>query len=141
MEALHQLAELFQHAVTKSDNTSNSVAPPNMTQTQQEPQAKPPTATPKHDAHPHRPNIIKDDDGNQPQKLTHKNQPLGLGLPPQHNPSTPHDSPPDSATSPRVTPSPRVKQLPWYQTRSRTRRQNPISSKYADAANYISIAE
>ena len=31
MEALHQLAELFQQAVTKSDNTPNSVAPPNIT--------------------------------------------------------------------------------------------------------------
>ena len=29
MEALHQLAKLFQQAVKKSDNTSNSVAPPN----------------------------------------------------------------------------------------------------------------
>ena len=28
MEALHQLAELFQQAVTKSNNTSISVAPP-----------------------------------------------------------------------------------------------------------------
>ena len=86
-----------------SDNTSNSVAPPNITQTQQDPQAKIQTATPKHDAHPHCPNIIKDDDGNQPHKLTHKNQPLGLGLLPQRNNSTLHHIPPDFATSPRVT--------------------------------------
>ena len=141
MEALHQLAELFQRAVTKSDNTSNSVASPNMMQTRQEPQAKFPTVTPKHDAHPHRPNIIEDDDGNQPQKLTHKNKPLGLGIPPQRNTPTPHHIPPDFATSPRVTSSPRVEQSPRYQTRSRTRQQNYISSKYADAENYIAIAE
>ena len=36
IEALHQLAELFQQAVKKSDNTSNSVAPPNITQTRQD---------------------------------------------------------------------------------------------------------
>ena len=122
MEELHQLAELFQQAVTKSDNTSNSVAPPNITQTQQEPQAKIQTATTKHDAHPHRPNIIEDDDSNQPQKLTHKNQPLGLGLPPQHNTSTLHHIPPDFATYPRVTPYPRMEQSPRYQTQSNTRR-------------------
>ena len=46
MEALHQLAKLFQQAVKKSNNTSNSVASPNMTQTQQEPQAQIQTATP-----------------------------------------------------------------------------------------------
>ena len=114
IEALHQLAEIFQKAVTKSDTTSNSVAPPNMTQTRQEPQAKISTATPKHDAHPHRPNIIKYDNGNQPQKLTHENQPLGLALPPQRNTSTPHHIPPDFATSPRVTPSPRVEESPGY---------------------------
>ena len=141
MEVLHQLAELFQQAVTKSNNTPNSVAPPNMTQTRQESQTKTPLATPKHDAHTHLPNIIEDNDGNQPQKLTHGNQLLELGLPPQHNTSTPHYIPPDSATSPRVTPSTRVKQLPRYQTRSRTRRQNSISSKYANAENYIAIAE
>ena len=73
MEALHQLAELFQQAVTKSDNTSNPIPPPNIAQTLQEPKAKIQTATPKHDAHPHRPNIIEDDDSNQPQKLTNKN--------------------------------------------------------------------
>ena len=95
MEALHQLAKLFQQAATKSDNTSNFVAPPNITQTRQEPQAKIQTATPKHDAHPHRPNIIEDDDKNQPQKLTHENQPLGLVLPPQLNTSTLHHIPPD----------------------------------------------
>ena len=83
MEALHQLAELFQQVVTKNDNTSNSVAPPNMKQMRQDPQAKIPMATPKQNAHPHLPNIIEDNDGNQPQKLTHKNQPLGLGIPPQ----------------------------------------------------------
>ena len=133
MEALHQLAELFQQAVTKSDNTSNSVAPLNITQMRQEPQAKIQTATPKHDAHPHRPNIIKDNDGNQTQKLTHENQLLGLGLSPQHNIPTPHYIPTNSAKYPRV------KQSPRYQTRSRTRQQNSISSKYADAANYIAI--
>ena len=89
----------------------------------------------------HRPNIIEDDNGNQPQKLTHRNKPLGLGLPPQRNTSTTHYIPPDSATYPRVTPSPRVKQFPRFQTRSRTCRQNSISSKYVDAANYIAIVE
>ena len=64
METLHQLSELFQQTVTKSDNTPNSVAPPNITQTRQEPQAKIQTATKKHDAHPHRPNIIEDENGN-----------------------------------------------------------------------------
>ena len=66
MEELHQLAELFQQAVKNGDNTSNSVSPPNIKQTQQEQQAKIQTATPKHEAHPHRPNIIEDDDGSQP---------------------------------------------------------------------------
>ena len=141
MEALHQLAELFQQAVTKNDNTSNSVAPLNMTQTRQEPQARIITANPKHDAHPHRPNIIEDNDGNQPQKLDQENQLLGLGLLPQRNTSMPHHIPPDSATSPRVAPSPRVEQPPRYQMRSRTRRPNSMSSKYADAENYIAIAE
>ena len=92
----------------KSDNTSNSVATPNITQTRKEPQAKIQRANQNHDAHPHRPNIIEVNDGNQPQKLTHENQPLGLGLPPQRNTSTPHHIPPDFAKSPRVTPSPRV---------------------------------
>ena len=108
MEALHQLAELFQQAVTKSDNTPNSVAPPNITQTRQEPQAQIQTATQKHDAHPHCPNIIEDNNDNQPQKLAHKDQLLGLGIPPQRKTSTPHHIPPDYATSPRVTPSSRV---------------------------------
>ena len=107
--------------MTKNDNTSNSVRPPNMTQTRQEPKAKIPTETPKHDTHPHSPNIIEDDNRNQPQKLDHENQPLGLGLPPQRNTSTPHHIPPDSATSPRVAPSPRVAQPPRYQTRSHAR--------------------
>ena len=141
MEALHQLAKLFQQSVTKSDNTSNSVAPPNIMQTQQEQQAKIHTATPKYDAHPHCPNIIEDGNGNQPQKLTHEDQPLGLVLPPQRNTSTPHHIPPDYATSPGVTPSPRVEQSPRYQTRSRTRQQNSILSKYADAENYIATVE
>ena len=111
MEALHQLAELFQQAVTKNDNTHNSVAPPKMMPARQDP-----TITPTHDAYPHHSNIIEDDDGNQPQKLDHRSQPLGLGLPPQRNNSMPHYIPPDSVTSPRVahihrqpvTPSPRV---------------------------------
>ena len=141
MEALHQLAELFQQAVTKSDNTPNSVAPPNITQTRQERQAQIQTATPKHDTQPHCPNIIEDDNGNQPQKLSHENQPLGIVLPPQRNTSTPHHIPPDYGTSPRVTPCPRVEESPQYQMQSRTRRQNSISSKYADAENYIAIAE
>ena len=137
MEALHQLAELFQQAVTKSDNTPNSAAPPNITQTQQAPQAQIQTKTKKNDAHTHRPNIIEDNNGNQPQKLAHEDQPFGLGLPPQRNTSMPHNIPPDYATSPRVTPFPRVVLSPQYQTRSRTRQQNSISSKYANAANYI----
>ena len=141
MEALHQLAKFFQQAVTKNDNTSNSVVPPNMTQTRQYPQAKIPTSNPKHDAHPHHPNIIEDNDGNQPHKLDHENQPLGLGIPPQRNTSTSHYIPPVSATSPRVAPYPRVEQLPRYQTRSRTHLPNSMSSKYADAENYIATAE
>ena len=108
MESLHQLAELFQKEVTKNNNTSNSVAPPKMTPTRKEPQAKIPPTTPMHDAHSYLPNIIQDDDGNQPQKLDHRNQPLGLGLPPQRNNSRPHYTPPDSATYPRVAPSLRV---------------------------------
>ena len=149
MEALHQLAKLFQQAVTKNDDTPNSVAPPKMTPTRQEPQTKVPTTTPTHYAHPHRPNIIEDNDGNQPQKLDHGNQPLGLDLPPQRNSSMPHYIPPEYVTSPRVahihhqpvTPSPMVEQPPRYQTRSHTCRPNSISSKYSDAANYITIVE
>ena len=141
MEALHQLAELFQQAVTKSDNTPNSIAPTNATQTRKDPQAQIQTATQKHDAHPDRPNVIEEDNGNQPQKLAHEDQPLGLVLPPQRNTSTPHHIPPDYATSPRVAPYPRVEESPRYQTQSRTRQQNSISSKYANAANYIVIAE
>ena len=108
MEALHQLAELFQQAVTKSDNTPNSVAPPNITKTRQASQPHIHTALQKHDAHPPCPNIIEDDNGNQPQKFPHEDPPLGLGPPPQRNTSTPHHIPPDFTTSPRVTPSPRV---------------------------------
>ena len=126
MEALHQLAKLFQRAVTKSGNTPNSVAPPNITQTRQGPQAQIQTETQKNDAHPHRPSNIEDNNVNQPQKLAHKDQPLGLGLPPQRNNSTSHHIPPDYATSPRVTPSPRVEESPRYQTRSRTRQQKSI---------------
>ena len=47
MEALHQLAKLFQQAVTKSDNTPNCVAPPNITQTLQETQSQIQTETKK----------------------------------------------------------------------------------------------
>ena len=149
MEALHQLAELFQQAVTKNGDRPNSVAPLKMTPTQQDPQARVPTTTPTHDAHPHCSNIIEDDDINQPLELDHRNQPLGLGLLPQRNNSLPHYILPDSVTSPRVarihrqpiTPFPRVEQPPWYQTRSYTRRLNSISSKYADAENYIAIVE
>ena len=90
MEALHQLAKRFQREVSKNDDTPNSVAPPKMTPTQQKPQARVPTTTPTHDAHPHRSNIIEDDDGNQPLELDYGNQPLGLGLPPQRNNSMPH---------------------------------------------------
>ena len=64
MEALHQLAELFQQAVTKNNNTPNSVAPPAITQTRQAPQPHIQTELQKYDAHPHRPNIIEDDNGN-----------------------------------------------------------------------------
>ena len=61
----------------------------------------------------------------------------------------PHYIPPESVTYPRVahihcqpvTPSPNVEQPPQYQTRSYTRRPNSISSKYADAANYIATEE
>ena len=141
MEALHQLAELFQQAVTKSDNTPNSVAPPNITQTRQDPQAQIQTANQKQDTYPHRTNITEDDNSNQPQKLAHKDQPLGLVLPPQRNTSTPHHIPSNYATSQRATPSPRVEESPRYQTHSRTHQQKSISSKYADAANYIAIAE
>ena len=115
MEALHQLAKLFQQAVTKNDNTPNSVAPPNMTPTRQDTQARVPTTTPTHDAQPHRSNIIKDDDGNQPLELDHGNQPLGLGLPTQRNNSMPHYIPPDSVTSPRVA---RIHRQPLKMLRS-----------------------
>ena len=138
MEALHQLAGLFQQAVTINNNTPNSVAPPTITQTRQALQLHIQTALQKHDVHPHRPNIIEDDNGNQPHKFPHEDPPLGLGQPPQR---TPHRIPPYYATSPRVTPSPRVEESPRYQTRSLTRQQNSISTRYSDAANYIAIAE
>ena len=77
MEALHQVPKLFQQAVTKNDNTPNSVAPPTIKKTQQAPQPHIQTALQKHDAHPHCPNIIEDDNGNQPQKLLHEYPPLG----------------------------------------------------------------
>ena len=133
----------------KNDNTLNSVAPSKMMPTQQEPQARFPTTTPTHDAHPHHSNIIEDNNVNQPLDLDHVNQPLGLGLPSQRDNSMPHYIPPDSVTSPRVArihrkpvmPSPRVERPPRYQTRSHTCQPNSISSKYADAENYIAIAE
>ena len=40
MEALQQLAELFQQEITKIDTTSNSVTPPNITEKRLEPQVK-----------------------------------------------------------------------------------------------------
>ena len=83
MEAFHQLAELFQQAVTKDNNTPNSIAPPTITQTRQASQPHIQTALQKHDAHPHFPNIIKDNNGNQPQKFQHEDPPLGLGPLPQ----------------------------------------------------------
>ena len=140
MEALNQPPKRFQQAVTKSDNTPNSVAPPNIMQTRQVPQPQIQTAPQKHDTHPHCPNIIKDNNANQPQKLAHEDQPLGLGIPPQRNSLTPHHIAIDYATSPRVKPSPRVEELPRYQMQSRTRQQKFISTKYADAENYIAIA-
>ena len=150
MEALHQLAEIFQPAVTENNNTPNSVAPPIMSPTRQAPQARVPlSTTPAHNARPHPSNIIEDNHGNQPLGLNPGNQPLGLGLPMQGNPPTPYYIPPDSAPSPRVarihhqpvTPSPRVELPPRYQTRSYTCRPNSISARYSDAANYIAIAE
>ena len=108
MEALHQLAKLFQQAVTKNNNTPNSVVPPTITQTRQAPQPHIQTALQKHDAHPHRTNIIKDDNGNQPQKFQHEDPPLGLVPPPQQ---TPHRIPPDYETSSTVTPSPKVEKI------------------------------
>ena len=149
MEALHQLNKLFQQTVTKNDDTPNSVAPPKMTPTQQYPQARVPTTTPTHNAHPHCSNIIEDEDGNQPLELDHGNQLLGLVLPPQRNNSMPHYIPTNSITYPRVArihrqpvvPYSRVEQPPRYQNRSYTRRPNSISSKYADAENCIAIAE
>ena len=137
MEALYQPAKLFQQVVTKNDNTPNSVAPPKMMPTRQDPQARVPTTTPTHDAHPHCSNIIKDNDGNQPLYSDHRNQPQGLGSPPQSNNSMPHYIPPDSITSPRVarihrkpdTTSTRMEQPPRYQTKSHTCRPNSISSK------------
>ena len=150
MEALHQLAELFQQSVTKNNDTPNSVAPPRMSPTQQAPQARVPIiTTPAHNVHPHRSNIIEVSHGNQPLVLDHVNQPLGLGLPPQRKTSTPHYIPPDSVLSPRVafihrqtvTPYPRVQRLPRYQTRSYNLRSNTISARYVYAANYMAIKE
>ena len=73
MEVFHQLAELFQQSVNENNDTPNSVAPPKITPTRQEPQARVPTTTPTHDAHPHRSNIIEDDESNQPLELDHGN--------------------------------------------------------------------
>ena len=92
MEALHQLAKTFPQAVTKNKNTPNSVAPPSIMQTRQAPQPHIATELQKHDAQPHRHNIIEDDNGKQPQKFQNENSPLGLGPPPQR---TPHHIPPD----------------------------------------------
>ena len=117
MEALHQLAELFQQSVTKNNDTPNSVAPPRISPTQQAPQARVPIrTTPAHNAHPHRSKNIEDNHRNQPLGVNHGNQPLRLGLPPQRETSRPHYIPPDFVTSPRmarihhqpVTPYPRV---------------------------------
>ena len=141
MEALHQLAELFQQSVTKNNDMPNSVAPPRMSPTQQAPQARVPIIiTLAHNAHPHRSNIIQDD---------HVNQHLGLGLPPQRKIASPNYIPPNSVTSPRVvrihrqtvTPSLRVERPPRYQTRSYTLQPNTISARYINAANYIAITE
>ena len=124
--------------------------PPIISPTQEALQTRVPiNTTPTRNAHPYLSNIIKDDHGNQPLGLNHGTQPLGLGLPPQRKTSTPHYVPPDSVPSPRVarihrqtvTPSPRVERPPRYQTRSYTRRPNSISARYADAENYIAIAE
>ena len=77
MKALHQLAEIFQQTVTKDNNTPTSVAPPRMSPTQEAHQTRVPIiTTPTHNAHPHLPNIIKDDHGNQPLGLDHGTQPL-----------------------------------------------------------------
>ena len=141
MEALYQFAELFQQAVTKNNNAPSSVAPPTITQTRQAPQPHIQKALQKHEANPHCPNIIKDDNGNQPQKFPHEDPLLGLGPPPQRNTSTPHHIPPNYATYPRMTPSPRVEDLPRYQLRSRTCQQSSISTRYTNAENYITIAE
>ena len=90
MEALHQLAEIFQQAVTKNNDIPNSVVPPRMTPTRQAPQAIfPISTTSTHNAHPHLSNIIENNHGNQPLGLYHGNQPLGLVLPPQRNISMP----------------------------------------------------
>ena len=150
MEALHQLAELFQQSATKNNDTPNSIAPPRMSPTRQAPHVRVPiTTTPAHNAHPHRPNIIDDDHGNQPLGLDHGNQPLGLGLTPQRKTASPHHIPPDSVTSSRVArihcqtvrPSPRVERLPRYQTHRYNLRPNTISARYVDAANYTAIEE
>ena len=150
MEALHQLAELFQQSVTKNNATPNAVAPQRMSPTQQSPQARVPiSTTPKQNAHPHQSTIIEDNHGNQPPGLDHGTQPLGLGLPPQRKISPSNYIPPESVPSPRVarihrqtvTPSPRVELPTRYQTQSHNCRPNSISSKYADAENYITIAE
>ena len=150
METLHQLAKLFQQAVTENNDTPNSVAPTRMSPTQKAPQTRVPIiTTPAHKAHPNRPNIIEDDHGNQPLRLDHGNQPLGLVLPPQHKTARQHHILPDSVTSQRVarihrqpvTPSPRVERPSRYQTRSYNLRPNTISARYIDAANYIEIKE
>ena len=94
MEALHQLTELFQQAVTKNNNTPNSVATPTITQMRQAPQPNIQTALQKNDAHPHHPNIIEDDNGNQLQKFPQEDPQLGLEPPPQRNTSTPHHTHP-----------------------------------------------
>ena len=112
MEALHQLAELFQKSVAKGNNTSTSVAPPIMSPTREAPQTRVPiSTTPTRNAHPHLSNIIEDDHGNQPLGLDHRTQPLGLGLPPQRKTSTPHCIPSDSVPSPRVA---RIQSQNWH---------------------------
>ena len=150
MEALHQLAELFQQSFNKNNDTPNSVAPPRVSPTRPAPQAKVPVITPPaHNAHPNRPNIIEDNHSNQPLVLDHVNQPLGLGLPPQRKTEMPHHIPPDYTTFLRVecihripvTPSPRVERPPRYQTCSYNLSPSTISSRYVDAENYIAIKE
>ena len=80
MEALNQLAKIFQQSVNKNNDTPNSVSPPTMSPTRQAPQARVQViAPPAHNTHPNRPNIIEDDHSNQPLGLDHGNQPLGLG--------------------------------------------------------------